>query len=234
MATAKASVEEERNVLILGISGSGKTTIANKIAQRGSMFDVETKLPIVQRKITIVDDVGDRMPMKLNYKIRIMDTIGLLDSPLDHKVVCRAIKKHINSKRLNLHLILFVHRYSHGHTSRQDIIAFQKILKLFSLRVQSISALIVTHCDHEFSKSRKDIEDEFGQTEITDSITLSSFMQRGIFSVGFPNEEGSGYCLRNEVPSHVKEDRKKLVDLIKRSNDPLDFENLWSSQCNIL
>ena len=228
-----STVEEQRNVLIIGRSGSGKSTIANAIANRktfpeSAIFSPGTKLPIEQRKINIVDENDQQV----KYKVKLLDTKGLFDASgwgnaeKDHENIFQATKTHINSNRLNIHLALFVFEYSHGSIQEKDIKAFEALFKFFSSDFSSVSALIITHCDRENVKTRTEIESDFKTNP--KSVFISKFMKKGIVTVGLPSDLGkTNEGVKSYLEDQMRSDKKKLVTMVKEANEPLYYEKIW-------
>lgn len=99
---------QKRNIVVLGKSGSGKSTIANRIVgdevfRVARSVDGVTKRPQYEETEYCKDDIL--------YKIKMMDTVGLFDPSRDNKAVIREAKEFFRKNTPEgLSLVLFVLR----------------------------------------------------------------------------------------------------------------------------
>ena len=231
---------ERRNVIIVGKAGCGKSSLANGILMRKA-FEVGDGVGqgTVRHGITeaeITDATG-----KVRYKTKMVDTVGLFESGKDRSSDSDAIaslREFISRSIPNehIHLILFVFRkgrYTDEEKKTMDI-----LIKSFSDKISTISALAISHCDGSRLKAREKVIEDFRKNPTTKSV--AEFMKRGIFAVSFPSEDDEEDENATAAKEKQKmEDRKKLLDLILTSegkvpvNDIARNDSFWSI-CRIL
>lgn len=178
---ASPSESLERNVLLLGRTGVGKSTLGNHVS-RSDVFDVSsspdpcTKEP----KFTVFE-----LPEKgLTYKVKVIDTVGLFDGQKNAKKVIVQLKSYLQKNfKQGISLVLFVMKQ--GRFDEMEKKAFKFIIDNFKKYVSDMSALVITGCDNMNPKKRDQIVKEFSSCEVTSPI--AEFMRKGIVTVGFPD-----------------------------------------------
>ena len=209
---------QRRNVVVLGKTGAGKSTVANKIVGK-EVFTVAkesvasvTKEPSSKEAKVTVDDI--------QYYIKAIDTVGLFDTGnTSHAAIFRQAKTFFRDKvPEGISLVLFV--FKEGRFTKEENVTFQSLIDNFGKeRISDISALIVTCCENMDSHARSAYVKELEEDPLTKPIT--SFMRKGIYTVGFPDVEKAGARLKPIYEDSAKEDAEVLRKLIQDCEDPM-------------
>ena len=178
-----ASMTRHRNVVVIGKSGAGKSTVANKlIGEEG--FKVAGSLSGVTKYIShneVTFDHGGQL-----YHMTVVDTVGLFDRSLQNEDTIAGIKRYLRCifpAGHGISLVLFV--FSKGRFTAEEQACLELIISIFRQDISSMSALVVTNCDRMNAKSKAKLVDEFWSNQYTSKI--AAFMEKGIFPVGFPD-----------------------------------------------
>ena len=173
-------VDPHRNILILGRTGVGKSTVGNKIGSE--TFDVlASALPCTTKPEYTTFNLRRQ---GTTYVVKVIDTVGLFDGKKDHKRVIVETKDYLQDKfREGISLVLFVMKQ--GRYDEAEKKSFNFIIDNLQKYVAEISALVITGCETLGKTKREDIVKEFKTLE--DTKHVAKFMQKGIFTVGFPD-----------------------------------------------
>ena len=178
-----------RNVLVIGKTGAGKSTVANKIIGE----NVFTTSGSVQSStsgnsyhdVAVVDERNGKY-----YSIRIIDTIGFEDTgtTTSNEEIIKSVKRYFQTHTPEgIHLIIFVFRK--GRFTQEEKKVFEFITEKFGASIKPLSALVITHCDNETDEAREEIISNFQENPLTRGI--ANLMGKGIYAVGFADLENS-------------------------------------------
>lgn len=251
---------EERNVLLIGQTGHGKSTIANMILKsntfdlnkfdHGNLTPIEPRSAEVQRVINSEEDpVNGASTIK--YHITVLDTKGLVDnyrdceksrrksqvSRTDSQSILDEIRKYLTSKRAkDLHLILFVFQYSmDNRLSARDKAIYNLMLNNFQEEAKEISTLVITWCDKVTDDiSRNAIVEKFRHGR--DTSFIADFMHNSIITVGFPDLEEME-VVSEKLKKSIKHDEEILLQTIYDAHNPkhpLDVMKSHSGPCSLM
>ena len=228
--------KEGRNVVVLGKTGCGKSSLCNMIIGRSyKKFTSATSLSSVTKsvshQITQFERKGDE-PLP----VAIFDTMGLFDtSMMSNLEIMKKVKQYANKYAPSgVNLILFV--FKKGRFTPEEKEVFDFIAKRFGREISGISALVITHCDAMSEKAREELVEDFRKNEVTHEI--ANFMKQGIYTVGFPNEDDTESYILKAIDEEIEKDRKMTRDLIERSHATVLakelYEPSWWMRCTIL
>ena len=194
--TYSLDVAVERNVLLLGKMGHGKSTLGNKMLNNEGCFKINDKRMIKQvcNGSAMLDSTSQNQYYLLNvYNQNFVDFNSLYS---------------ILSKELNL--VIFVLKYGHNFDENEQSI-FDKVMTKW--QVGEISALVLTHCENLSEEEREEVSEQFKK----DHPSVAELMGKGILAVGFPsNPRVQSQSLLSQ---RVEMDKKKLRDLIYSCDD---------------
>ena len=203
-----ASRVNPRNVCVIGKSGAGKSTVANKlIGEEG--FRVASCLE--QGTIVISHNQVTFEHRGKLYRMTVIDTPGLFNQRLQNEDTIANIKKflgHLFSGGISL--VLFV--FSKGRFTVEEQACLELSISYFRRDVSSIAALVVTNCDNMNAASRANYVDAFRSNQYTAAIT--AFMGKGIFTVGFPDTRDMEEDEILFASRRINADAAKLRDLV--------------------
>ena len=240
--TQFVSPTEQRNVVVLGKTGGGKSTVANKIIETEA-GDHPPPFEISDRNIVSVttDTKASMAVLKTSddrhYNVKVIDTVGFFDTGgKSNKEIISTTKKYVREHvPVGLHLILFVYKKNRWTKEEQD--TFDFLTTHFEGEISAISALIITGCEGVDGDERKGIVDTFKQ----EKPDIANFMQKGIIPVGFPDLQKMKAAIREAYKEDIKADQEALRTLVYSCEDvklskEILGETFWEklSKCTIL
>lgn len=204
MAFRKTS-NKQRNVIVLGKAGCGKSTLANKIIHQDDVFTVvdayrvdtedKAKFGHVKENVSIDGQV---------YAINVIDTIGFQDR--DGKSDSEIIKELKRQMKIRapggVSLIIFVLR--NGRFKSEESAVFKTITDNFSEVINKISLLVITGCDGKSDEERRNIVEDFKVNSYTKDA--ADIMEKGIYCVGLPNINNLSEEIKQDTMDKMKSD----------------------------
>ena len=242
--TVSAFVMNDRNVVVVGKTGAGKSTVANKILEGSNpanQFKVsDTVLDSVTRSVsakkTLLKTKGD-----VYYSVVVVDTIGLFDTSAlarNNDEIMKEIESFFRERISGVNLILFV--FKQGRWTGEEQRTFDLFTKYFvNSEISDISALIVTGCDGYTKERKQKVCEEFKEKQ----PNIYHFMKKGVFAVSF---QDVSKLIEDIQPIHKeqqKADQEKLRKLVYSCEDlkltkQIVQDNFWErikkSLCTIL
>lgn len=207
----------KRNVVVLGKTGAGKSTIANKIIEARESDDGDTDQFEVSH--SVLDSVTASTNAKASllttsdntlYVVQVIDTIGLFDnkSGMTNEGIMKDVKTFFKERvPEGLSLILFVFRQ--GRWTKEEQKTFDLFTKHFvDTEVSTISALVVTGCDGFTDERKQQVKDEFQQAH----SNVYDFMKKGVYTVSFQDTSK----LIPEIQSIHKQYQKHDQDMLRK------------------
>jgi GTPase Era involved in 16S rRNA processing len=213
-------ITEYRNVVVVGKSGSGKSTVANRIVG-SDVFKVADSLDAATRRQTHTQ-VGMHFG-NVEYRMKVVDTVGLFDTGEGNRgnqAIMDEFKRYFTEKfPEGINLVLFI--FKKGRFTPEERDTFDFIIREFREAVSEMSALVITHCDNMGPKKRAKYIEEFRTKPTTADI--ANFMEKGIYAVNFPDLS----CLDSEdeedgmltLSKRIETDVQKLRELIFDSRE---------------
>lgn len=208
---------ERRNVLIVGKTGGGKSTIANRILvsadDENQPFKVSdevlssTECDTVMKSASLPSDNGRTV-----YHVNVIDTVGLFDTRgIKNVTTLNKMRKFFRENvHEGVHLIIFVFKV--GRWTEQEQEVMDVIVKHFKNDIKEVSALVLTGCEQFTEAKRSKTINEFkSRPELK---RIPELMQRGIYTVGFPNFSELSEDFIRSYESVVKKDQEKLRSLV--------------------
>ena len=215
-----------RNIVLLGNTGAGKSTLVNHIIGREEL-KVHSSIAGVTRSALVMPPVtAQARGYKFTFKL--IDTAGVYDR--SNQEIISDIKRCFKQEIQSINLILFV--FKDGRFTSEDKKTFEMIIKSINERMSDISALVVTNCDQKGHVARKRIVDDIHAT----AEKIADFVKKGIYTVGFPNLSEIDEDLRSMYEQSIKKDECEIRDLVSQckkevSTDGGMSEHFWTSLC---
>ncbi|XP_068741881.1 uncharacterized protein [Montipora capricornis] len=199
---------QKRNIVILGRTGTGKKTIANKLLgeERFKVDSAMTSVTRGHRKLMPEEKTHE----DVHYSIKILDTLGPYSSMIDKRIILGEIDEYCKNVPEGINLILFTFRY--GVYEPGEIEIFNAICQLYEDEIPKISALVITGCESLDEEGRTSLLKELRTETATRGIV--QFMHKGIFPVGFPNLNNIKPVLREEYEQGISYDANGLTNLV--------------------
>ena len=199
---------QKRNIVILGRTGTGKKTIANKILGE-ERFQVDSAMTSVTREHRKLMP-EEKKDEDFHYSIKILDTLGPYSSMIDKQIIVREINEYCTKFPEGINLILFTFRY--GVYERGEIEIFNAIRELYKDEIPEVSALVITGCESLNQEGRNSLIKELSTETATAGMAKS--MRKGIYAVGFPNLNNIKPVLREEYEQGISSDASVLKELV--------------------
>ena len=199
---------QKRNIIILGRTGTGKKTIANKLLG-DERFQVDSAMTSVTRKIRSM-----KAEENVHYNIKIVDTLGPYSEKIDQEWLFKEIHQHCTGDCDEIHLILFTFRY--GVYEQREIDIVTAICEHFQDQIPKISALVITGCESLDEEGRRSLKDELRTEIITRRVV--QLMHKGIFPVGFPNLKDIKPAFKEEYELVTDSDTNHLKELVSEAS----------------
>jgi predicted GTPase len=214
-------IEEERIVAVLGKSGAGKSSLANKILKvDGDLgFVVGEALDSVTQRIshtkTIYDHSFKHFPSEsVRIAMTVIDTVGLFDAKKHNQAVMQKTRDYFRSEfPLGINVVLFVFRK--GRFTDEEKEVFRMIRRYCYDSVSEMAALVITGCEDLDDEGREAYVKDFKENHRTKEI--ADFMKKGIFTVGFPKTKGMPPPLQEYYKELAEKDVDKLIQVIHKS-----------------
>ena len=201
-----ASRAAKRNVVIVGKTGAGKSTVGNRILG-SNRFLVDSTPSSVTTLAKASSDIFSKGGVE--YSVTVIDTIGLYDTSgkLSNEQIIDNTRKTIKQNVDGLHLVIFV--IKNGRFTQEEKTTFDIIHKNFSTNIDPISALVITGCE---AVKREKVIQQYKENHVTKEIV--AHMQKGIYAVGFPDTNDLEGQFQDIYIKTAEEDRATLLNLI--------------------
>ena len=186
LAMAAHHIGGKRNIVVLGKTGCGKSTLANKIIchdgtfQVAATFDSCTNLNIHASVSVAIE--GE------TFTINMIDTIGFSNTTFTKKgtkqsmQIMKDINKHLKlTVPEGLSLIIFVLKL--GRFTDEEYKVFKRLAGNFSDLIKELSMLVITGCDGKNDNAREDIIKDFKENPRTKPF--ADIMKKGIFVLAY-------------------------------------------------
>ena len=232
MACCSKSNSEIRNVIILGKTGSGKSTIINKVLgekcveAKFSFSGVTKEVKLISRLIQVDG---------LKYYVNFMDTVGLCDTKVvakkDNEKIISDIKEALKTKFTGgVHLIIVTIDIS--RICEDDIDIIKLLDHNFKAMFWKISVLVFTHRDKINRVTvRKRICDF--KDSVKSRLIASTFEDR-IYIVAFPPIEDIRDGYKDQLLKEIPIDIDRLRRAISNAREAEPLETILPNKCVIL
>ena len=169
---------QKRNIIILGRTGNGKKTIANKLLG-DERFQVDSAMTSVTREIRSMK-AEEKVDRNVHYNIKIVDTLGPYSKKIDQASIFKEIHEHCTGACDEIHLILFTFRY--GVYEQREIDIVTAICEHFQDQIPKISALVIAGCESLDEEGRRSLIDELRTETIMHETSGPTHAQRYLSS----------------------------------------------------
>ena len=203
-------LENQRTVIIIGKFGSGKRTLANRLAGR-KIFGISSVDPSGTRNVSAL--YAEFLEGDPTYRILTVDTEGLQTGHNNPIFYYTQNFQTINS-------IIFV--IPKGRYTIESHGSLMHAVRSFRPRGALISALVITHCEGMAEQERLDTIAEFRASN--SCAPIAAFMQKGIYTVGFPDTILPE--VREIMEDKMVEDTESIKTLVGRCETAHPVEDL--------
>ena len=196
---------EDRNVLLLGKMGHGKSTLGNRILNYDGCLKINNrKRPQMCQGSASLWSASQRK----NYEVKVYDHDGLFERAISVDALLPEIP-------LDLNLAIFVLKQGRSFDVLEGEILEGVIAKW---KIGEISGLVITNCDDLSQEQREEIIEQFKK----DHPSVAELMCKGILAVGFP--DSSHIQPGSSLSQRVEDDKKKLRQLIYSCDDVVFYQ----------
>lgn len=204
---------EKRNIVVVGKTGAGKSTVANNIFVSDKKFEVGKSTGSQTSEVLSIQVKHTDQTTKIQYDIKIIDTMGIFDTRITNYKVIEKIKKYFQENvSEGVSLVLFVFRK--GRFTEEEKKALEFLMKNFHSEISDISALVITNCEVDNETARRTFIEDFKKNV----GPIASFMSKGIYTVGFPDTTDMKPRLRAIMEEDMEDDIKQLRELAMRAS----------------
>jgi len=202
------------NIVVLGVMGSGKSTVANKIL-RHEAFDVAANPTGVTKLVSCAERVLEG-PEKVMYSVKVVDTVGFSDPEKKSDTILKDLQKFFQTYVVEgVSLVLFVSRTLFTNEVIQTIECIQENFR----EISPMSALVITNCDSMTDKARADLIESIKRDKAPRVVKVCSFMKKGIYAVGFPDLKDIREDFKPIFEKLMEADVKTLHQVIYQSTE---------------
>lgn len=246
MVTVNAFEMNDRNVVVVGKTGAGKSTIANKILEttdarnpfKVSDTVLESITQTVSVKKTLLKTKGG-----VYYSVQVVDTIGLFDtralaSCKSNNDTMKEIESFFRDRISGVNIIFFV--FKQGRWTSEEKTTFDLFTRYFvDSEVSSVSALVITGCDGYTDEQKEKVCKEFKEKQ----PEIYRFMKKGVLAVSFLDLSKLIPEIQAIHKEQQKADQERLRKLVysceeMKLSKEIVQDNFWEkvkrSMCNIL
>ena len=209
---AEVQALENRNVVVVGKSGAGKSTVANKVLGLEN-FSVKNVASSVTSEVEARCSTFYDQSSRTRYNFKIIDTVGVFDTKHKNDDVMTKIKTFFqNDSPEGINLVLFVSRK--GRFTDEEKHTFNYIIGNFSDQISDFSALVLTCCDAQSDAANQEFLASF-QREARDIVT---FMRKGVHMVGFPEVSNMIPRMKEAMEEEIKEQAEMLRKVVMKAD----------------
>ena len=218
-----ARINDKRSVVVVGVTGCGKSTICNKMF-REECFRVAQGFQTVTENVECIGRPVEILSETID--LTIIDTIGLSDAhgcSFDSMKVLREKIKDIGG----INLMLFVIRNS--RLTDAEAKALKLIDQNLKLSIGRFSAVIITGCENLDADGRKKLIEQLKNDRITGKF--ASNMQLGVHTVGFPDIKSFPKEMQKYFNEIAENDTQELHKLVFRAGVQYSYDQVFTVGC---
>ena len=228
---------EERTVLLMGRTRTGKSTIAEVLATplyepKPLSIYSDTRETVIKKFFTTDQQSG------ISYRFTIIDTPGLFDirrddhSRLNNQDTSDNIRYCMKSNVRHAHLIGIVFNLTNC-INQQDIKTMNYIQQNFH-QITNNAALIITNSEQLEEKDRKRLCEQFFQHPDVQRYKLKEFFKQGVLFMGCLRHESLNTANEKAVYleyNNVLDMRTRFIEKTIQCKNTVSFDN---SVCSIM
>lgn len=209
---AEVQALENRNVVVVGKTGAGKSTVANKILSL-EKFAVKNVAKSVTSQVEARCSTFYDQSSRTRYNFKVIDTVGVFDTRLKNDDVMKKIKTFFqNDSPEGINLVLFVFRK--GRFTDEERRTFDYIIGNFNDQISDFSALVLTCCDGQSDAANQEFLASFQR----EARRIVSFMKKGVYMVGFPDVSKMRPRMKEAMEEEIKEQAEMLRKVVMKAD----------------
>ena len=209
---AEFQAVENRNVVVVGKTGAGKSTVANKVLGL-EKFAVKNVACSVTSEVEARCSSFYDQSSRTRYNFKIIDTLGVFDTKHKNDDVMTKIKTFFQKDSPEgINLVLFVFRK--GRFTAEERRTFDYIIGNFSDQISDFSALVLTYCEGQTDAANQEFHASFQR----EARRIVSFMKKGIYMVGFPDVSKMKPRMKQVMEEEIKEQAEMLQKVVMKAD----------------
>ena len=224
----RTSRETSRNIIIIGCSGSGKSTIASKldprIDPRKDRFGKFSPEICYTEGPTVFHETADESVRteKETYCITVIDTIGYESERFRREHVENFFK---TNEIDHINLIIIVIRQGRITGYERDLL--QSIKLIFNAdALEKTLAFVISYCEQYNTKVCKSLVESINKFYLSIFPELVIPVER-IITTGLPSAEHLKVEIFDYFKDSIRDDVAKLQNLIINAKESVDINNLF-------
>ena len=212
----------KRNVLIVGLDETGKSTIASKIRDHSACVDLNHQpTQTIAQEFEFAKEICGK-----NYLITVIDAMGFGTSTAMSKERVTELITYLRGREIYaINLIFFVIKSGRLQGDEKSILE-SAIQKFNRSHLSNISALLITHCEQYNEALQERIIALFKDGDHTRPI--SNLMSKGILTTGFTSQDYCNEALLENIERDIRSSLEKIEDLIAESSTEEEITNLFN------
>lgn len=218
-----ATFNQKRSILVVGVTGCGKSTICNKILGE-ECFKVAQGFQTVTRRVEYRGRQVEILGQTID--VTVVDTVGLSDAHRNSLNSMNELRQKIKEIG-GINLVLFV--IKNARLTDAEAKALKLIDDHLKHSIGRFSAAIITCCENLDVNSRRSTVEQLRNDDITGKF--ASNMGMGIHTVGFPDIQSYPKQVQSAFKEIADSDIKELHKLVYQAGTHYSYDEVFNVGC---